>query len=100
MSATEPRYVPAAGRRAFTRLYDPVLAHTMRERSFRSRLLRQLLADLPQPGGAVVDIGCGTGTFAISTAAAAPAAKVTPSTAIPTYSPSHGRSRAPPPLPG
>jgi ubiquinone/menaquinone biosynthesis C-methylase UbiE len=62
------RYVPAAGRRAFTRLYDPVVALTMRERTFRDRLRAQVLDGLP-PGGQVVDVGCGTGTLAIALAA-------------------------------
>ena len=34
------RYVPAAGRPAFTRLYDTVVALTMREATFRGRLRR------------------------------------------------------------
>src|SRR5947209_10404676 len=50
------RYVPAAGRAAFTRLYDPAFALTMRERRLRPLLAEQLLASLP-PGGTVVDIG-------------------------------------------
>ena len=63
------RYVPAAGRRAFTRLYDPVVALTMREATFRGRLSAQVLDGLA-PGGTVVDVGCGTGTLAIALAAA------------------------------
>ena len=66
MAASE-RYVPAAGRRAFTRLYDPVVALTMREATFRGRLCAQVL-DGP-PGAVVVDVGCGTGTLAIALAA-------------------------------
>ncbi len=62
------RYVPAAGRRAFTRLYDPVVALTMREATFRGRLAEQVLAGLA-PGAAIVDVGCGTGTLAIALAA-------------------------------
>ena len=62
------RYVPAAGRRAFTRLYDPVVALTMREATFRGRLRAQVLDGLA-PGAAVVDVGCGTGTLAIALAA-------------------------------
>jgi ubiquinone/menaquinone biosynthesis C-methylase UbiE len=61
------RYVPAAGRRAFTRLYDPVVALTMREGTFRDRLRAQVMDGLPE-GGAVVDVGCGTGTMAIALA--------------------------------
>jgi ubiquinone/menaquinone biosynthesis C-methylase UbiE len=77
MSPSEARYVAAAGRRMFTRLYDPVIALTMRERTFRGRLLEQVLAGLPAAGGRVVDVGCGTGTFAIALSAAAPAPHVT-----------------------
>jgi ubiquinone/menaquinone biosynthesis C-methylase UbiE len=62
------RYVPAAGSPAFTRLYDPVVALTMREATFRGRLGAQVLAGLA-PGAAVVDVGCGTGTLAITLAA-------------------------------
>ena len=68
MEASE-RYVPAAGRAAFTRLYDPVVALTMREATFRGRLCAQVLDGLA-PGAAVVDVGCGTGTLAIALAAA------------------------------
>jgi SAM-dependent methyltransferase len=77
MTAADGRYVPAAGRRVFTRLYDPVIALSMRERTFRGRLLEQVLAGLPAAGGRMVDVGCGTGTFAIALAAAAPCAEVT-----------------------
>jgi ubiquinone/menaquinone biosynthesis C-methylase UbiE len=65
----EQRYVPAAGRRAFTRLYDPVVALTMREDTFRTRLREQVLDGLA-PGASVVDVGCGTGTTAIALAGA------------------------------
>jgi ubiquinone/menaquinone biosynthesis C-methylase UbiE len=63
------RYVPAAGRPAFTRLYDTVVALTMREATFRGRLRAQVLDGLA-PGAAVVDVGAGTGTLAIALAAA------------------------------
>ena len=61
------RYVPAAGRPAFTRYYDAVVALTMREATFRGRLSAQVLDGLPS-GGSVVDVGCGTGTLAIALA--------------------------------
>ncbi|MGE0066771.1 MAG: class I SAM-dependent methyltransferase [Solirubrobacterales bacterium] len=67
----QERYVPAAGRRVLTRLYDPVLALTTRERRFRALLLDQVLRDLPAEA-TVVDVGCGTGTFAIALAGARP----------------------------
>ena len=62
------RYVPAAGRPAFTRLYDPAVALTMREATFRGRMGAQVLDELA-PEAAVVDVGCGTGTLAIALAA-------------------------------
>jgi ubiquinone/menaquinone biosynthesis C-methylase UbiE len=74
-SATGERYVPAAGRRVFTRLYDPVLALTMRERAFRSRLQSQVLDGLNE-AGVIVDVGAGTGTLAIALASEAPAREV------------------------
>jgi len=60
--------VPAAGHALLTRLYDPIVAVTMRERHFRSLVAQRLDAALPE-GGTVVDVGCGTGTFAIEMAA-------------------------------
>jgi ubiquinone/menaquinone biosynthesis C-methylase UbiE len=65
------RYVPAAGRAGLTRLYDPALALTMRERRWRPRLLDAVAAGLPHEG-TVVDVGAGTGTFAIALAQARP----------------------------
>lgn len=73
---TESPYIPATRWRVFTRLYDPVLALVMRERHFRGRMLERLGADLPT-GGAAVDVGCGTGTFAIALAAKRGDARVT-----------------------
>ena len=53
------RYVPAAGRAALTRVYDPVLHLTMRERRWRERV-----ASLAG-GGYVVEVGAGTGEQAL-----------------------------------
>jgi ubiquinone/menaquinone biosynthesis C-methylase UbiE len=72
---TQDRYVPAAGRDWLTRVYDPVVALTTRERRFRALLGERVLSGLPQ-GGVVVDVGCGTGTFAIALAAMRPEATV------------------------
>lgn len=64
-------YLRAAGRAPLA-LYDPVVAMTMRERTFRARLARQLLAgwagDGRRGGLTICDAGCGTGTFATALA--------------------------------
>jgi ubiquinone/menaquinone biosynthesis C-methylase UbiE len=67
-AAAEPRYIPATRWRVFMRLYDPVLALAMRERRFRELMRQRVGADLPK-GGTAVDVGCGTGTFALALAA-------------------------------
>lgn len=72
---SETNYVPAAGWERLTRLYDPIVAATMRERLFRAQLATSVAADLPD-GGTVVDVGCGTGTFAIAFAARRPDARL------------------------
>lgn len=75
--ANDERYVPAAGRARFTALYDPVLALTMREATFRQRFREQVLSGAEAGQSlAVVDVGGGTGTFAIQLAAAGAAVTV------------------------
>jgi ubiquinone/menaquinone biosynthesis C-methylase UbiE len=74
-AAAGPKYIPAARWRVFTRVYDPVIALTMRERRWRGQMEGQVAADLPE-GGVAVDVGCGTGTFAIALAARRPDATV------------------------
>jgi ubiquinone/menaquinone biosynthesis C-methylase UbiE len=69
------RYVPAAGFSALTRFYDPILALTTREGAFRSRMLSAVTERL-RSGGRVLDVGCGTGSFALLLAAARPDASV------------------------
>lgn len=58
----ESQLIPALGFSWLTRLYDPVVALTCRERRFRNRLLDQ--AEL-QPHARVLDVACGTATFAL-----------------------------------
>jgi ubiquinone/menaquinone biosynthesis C-methylase UbiE len=67
-------FVPAAGRRGPMALYDPVVALTMRERTFRSRLVAQVAAGEP---AAVLEIGCGTGSLTRRLARALPTASIT-----------------------
>jgi ubiquinone/menaquinone biosynthesis C-methylase UbiE len=66
MTEKEP-YIPAAGRFAFTRIYDPAMALTMREGTWRLALRQRVSADLPEAGVAV-EVGSGTGTFPIQLA--------------------------------
>lgn len=72
---TNGAYVPAAGRASLTKLYDPAIALTMREKRFRGLLLEQVCGALGT-GGTVVDVGAGTGSFAIQVATALPGAEV------------------------
>jgi ubiquinone/menaquinone biosynthesis C-methylase UbiE len=71
----EARYIPAARWRVFTRVYDPVIALTMRERRWRGQMAERVDDDLPR-GGVAVDLGAGTGTFAIALAVRRPDATV------------------------
>jgi ubiquinone/menaquinone biosynthesis C-methylase UbiE len=71
----EARFVPAAGRRWMTGLYDSIIATTMRERTFRGALEERVAAGMPADGR-IADVGAGTGTFAIALAARFPGAEV------------------------
>lgn len=66
-------FTPAAGRFAPTRFYDRGVALLTRERVWRGELLR-LLA--PANGDSILDVGCGTGSLAISIKRLAPGARV------------------------
>jgi len=66
-------FVPALGRHELTAQYDRVIALMTRERRWRGKLL-SLAA--PAAGETILDVGCGTGTFAIMLKREAPAAHV------------------------
>jgi ubiquinone/menaquinone biosynthesis C-methylase UbiE len=69
---SESSFIPGLGRFG-TRLYDPVIRLTTRERRLKNRLLE--LADL-RPGDRALDLGCGTGTLAIGACRRQPGASV------------------------
>lgn len=58
-----------------TRFYDSIIALTMREGAFRSGLEAQVVDGLPDEAR-LLDVGSGTGTFAIALAARHPEAEV------------------------
>ena len=67
----EERYIPAAGRPAFTGFYDTVSDLTMREGRWHPPLADSVLEGLPA-GGRIADIGTGTGRFSIEIATRRP----------------------------
>lgn len=73
MTTTTGEFVPALGYHWLTRLYDPLLALTLRERALKQQLVDQ--AGL-RPGQDVLDFGCGTGTLAILLKRSCPGARV------------------------
>ena len=66
-------FTPALGHAALSGFYDPVITMLTRERVWRARLLDQVA---PQPGETVIDLGCGTGSCAVSLAQRAPGARI------------------------
>ena len=62
MNDTKNNFIPALRFNWLTRLYDPVVALTCREKTFKSLLVSQAAIS---PHQHVLDIGSGTGTLAI-----------------------------------
>lgn len=66
-------YIPALKYSWLTRFYDPVVAFSTREKVFRETLLEQAKI---KPDDRILDLGCGTGTFAVLTKTRYPEASV------------------------
>ena len=64
MSEHKQPYVHALRYPWLTKFYDAVVSATLPERSLKGLLCDHVAADLP-PGGAVLDLGCGTGTLTL-----------------------------------
>ncbi|MDX2275044.1 MAG: class I SAM-dependent methyltransferase [Hyphomonadaceae bacterium] len=73
MAAVSQDFTPALGNSALTPLYDAAIALMTREQRWRTALLAQVN---PLDGDAILDVGCGTGTFALMLKIAAPNARV------------------------
>lgn len=67
------RYIPALAYRWLTPLYDPVVALTTRERTFKAALVAQAAL---QPGQHVLDLACGTATLTIAAKRSQPQAVI------------------------
>lgn len=67
------RFVPAAGFRAFSALYDPVLTWLLRGRAWKGRLVEQVG---PKPGERILDLGSGTGSLTVMLQQSCPGALV------------------------
>jgi ubiquinone/menaquinone biosynthesis C-methylase UbiE len=73
VSRQRQQFIPALRFDVLTRVYDPVVAVTTRERGFKRRLIEHARI---KDGESVLDLACGTGTLAIEIKAETPAAKV------------------------
>ena len=70
---TEIAFTPALGRPGLNRAYDLAIRLLTRERAWRTELLDQVG---PRDGDSIIDVGCGTGSFAIMLKRAAPQARI------------------------
>jgi ubiquinone/menaquinone biosynthesis C-methylase UbiE len=62
MPKTPPKFIPALGFNLLTPLYDLVMRLTMRELTFKRRLIEEMRIEKSQR---VLDLGCGTATLTI-----------------------------------
>jgi len=62
MNRSQPRCIPALRYGWLTALYDPVLRVTLREQTFKIRLIEQAVV---KPGRNILDLGCGTATLTL-----------------------------------
>ena len=69
----EAAFTPALGRPGLTRSYDLAIRLLTRERTWRGALLQQFA---PMEGESILDVGCGTGSFAIMLKRAVPGARI------------------------
>lgn len=67
------KYIPALSFDFLTPLYDPVVALTSREKSFKPELIRQAAVE---PGERALDLGCGTATLTLALKESCPQAEV------------------------
>lgn len=70
---SDQSFTPALGRLGSVGLYDRTIRLLTREQVWRAALLRQVD---PQAGELILDVGCGTGTFAIMLKQLCPAARI------------------------
>jgi len=73
VNETQKEFVPALGQSWLTPLYDSAIALTTREGRWRKLLLE---AVDPQAGDTILDIGCGTASFAIQLKRACPQTRI------------------------
>ncbi|API61535.1 hypothetical protein BSL82_19070 (plasmid) [Tardibacter chloracetimidivorans] len=71
--SADERFTPALGRAGLTGAYDFAIRLLTRERLWRTALLGQVA---PRNGETILDVGCGTGSFALLMKGRAPDARI------------------------